>query len=379
MPRRILIAPDKFKGTLTAREAAEAIARGWARVHPRDERVLAPMSDGGDGFGTVLADAVGGEVREALTVDAAHRPRTCPWWWSPGRSVAVVETAQVVGLALLPAGRFHPFDLDTFGIGAVLADAVAAGARECWVGIGGSATNDGGFGLARSMGWTFLDASGRPITRWTGLAGLHAVEGPGTPRLDGCRLTVAVDVENPLLGPSGCSRIYGPQKGLRTEDMAEAEAALGRLAEVMANHVGEDLAALPGSGAAGGLGFALRAFLGARAESGFDMCAEATGLRAKLAGCDLVLTGEGALDRQSLMGKGTGRTALLARAAGKACIGLAGRVEELSPAEAAASPFTRAMAITPALASPGESMARAAHWLEELAAAAARCHPDLPI
>jgi glycerate kinase len=372
MSRRILIAPDKFKGTLTAREAAEAIARGWARVHPLDVLVTVPVSDGGDGFGSVLAAAVEGGERETSTVDAAHRPRRAPWWWSEGRSVAVVETAQVVGLALLPPRAFHPFALDTFGIGAVLQDAVDAGARECWVGIGGSATNDGGFGLARSMGWEFLDASGQAIGRWTDLGRLHAVRRPTSARLAGCRVTVAVDVDNPLMGPLGCSRVYGPQKGLRLEDMALAEEALGRLAEVMAAELGTDLATLPGSGAAGGLGFALRAFLGARAESGFEMVARAVGLDAHLASCDLVLTGEGSLDRQSLMGKGTGRLAARARAAGRRCIGLAGRVEPVSAEEKAASPFDEAWGVAPALASVEEAMGRPAHWLEQLAAVVAR-------
>lgn len=372
MPRRILIAPDKFKGTLTAREAAEAIARGWARIHPSDVLVTVPVSDGGDGFGSVLAAAVEGEERVTDTVDAAHRARRAPWWWSEGRSVAVVETAQVVGLALMPPRAFHPFALDTLGIGAVLQDAVDAGARECWVGIGGSATNDGGFGLARSMGWEFLDASGHAIGRWTDLGRLHAVRRPTSARLDGCRVTVAVDVDNPLMGPAGCSRVYGPQKGLRPEDMALAEEALGRLAEVMAAELGTDLATLPGSGAAGGLGFGLRAFLGARAESGFEMVARAVGLDAHLAACDLVLTGEGSLDRQSLMGKGTGRLAARARAAGRRCIGLAGRVEGMTAGERASSPFDAAWGVAPELASVEEAMGRPAHWLEELAAMAAR-------
>lgn len=371
MPRRILIAPDKFKGTLTAREAAEAIARGWARVHPSDVLVTVPVSDGGDGFGSVLAASVDGVERETSTVDAAHRPRRAPWWWSEGRKVAVVETAQVVGLALMPPRTFHPFALDTFGVGAVLQDAVDAGARECWVGIGGSATNDGGFGLARSMGWEFLDASGQEIGRWTDLGRLHAVRRPTSARLDGCRVTVAVDVDNPLLGPLGCSRVYGPQKGLRPQDMALAEEALGRLAEVMAAELGTDLATLPGSGAAGGLGFALQAFLGARAESGFEMVSRAVGLDAHLAACDLVLTGEGSLDRQSWMGKGTGRLATRARAAGRRCIGLAGRVEVVSAEQKASSPFDEACGVAPTLASVEEAMARPAYWLEELAATVA--------
>ncbi|KAB2674689.1 MAG: glycerate kinase [Verrucomicrobia bacterium] len=372
VPRRILVAPDKFKGTLTAREAAESIAAGWRRIHPDDVLDLLPMSDGGEGFGAVLAGALDAETRVCPTTDAAGRPRDAQWWWSPARGVAVVETAQVNGLALLPPGRFHPFELDTFGIGAVLRDAVAVGARECWIGVGGSATNDAGFGLARSLGWRFFDGAGLGIERWPDLARLARIQMPPTNPLEGCALTVAVDVGNPLLGPDGCTRVYGPQKGLNPDRAPEAEAALGRLAETMRAQWGRDLADVPGSGAAGGLGYGLQAFLGARVESGFEIFSKANALDSRLGKADLVLTGEGSLDRQSLMGKGTGRIAARARIHGKPCIGLAGLVEPLSAEEAGRSPFAAAHAIAPTLATPEAARARAAHWLEELAARVAR-------
>lgn len=363
--RRILIAPDKFKGTLTARAAAEAIAAGWHTAHPDDEIRLLPMSDGGDGFGPVLAERLQAERRTAQTMDSAGRPRTAEWWFSPSRSVAVVETAQIIGLALLPQGRFHPFELDTFGIGSVLAEAALSGVHECWVGIGGSSTNDAGFGLARALGWMFLDPHGNEIREWIHLDSVARVLPPPESLAARCRFTVAVDVDNPLLGPDGCSRIYGPQKGLRPEDMDAAERHLAALARVMQEHLGRNIAALPGSGAAGGLGFALQAFLDARVESGFEIFATAARLDDQIAWADLVLTGEGSLDRQSLMGKGTGRLAQRVRNAGKPCIGLAGSVAPLQPGDS--SQFTAAHGIVPTLAPLDAAKAEPARWLQALA------------
>lgn len=371
MPQRVLIAPDKFKGTLTALEAANAIAAGWSTVRPGDSIVLLPMSDGGDGFGSVLAKGLEAHCLQTTTVDSAHRPRSAPWWLSHDGRTAIVETAQIIGLALLPPGRFHPFDLDTFGIGKVLQEVVAAGARECIAGIGGSSTNDGGFGLARALGWTFLDHPGTPITRWTDLTRLERVKAPEHALTTHCQFTVAVDVDNPLLGPAGCSRIYGPQKGLRSEDMQTAEAALARLAEIMRQHLGHDFAAAPGSGAAGGLGFAFQAFLGARAQSGFEIFARSVDLDRRIAESDIVITGEGALDQQSWMGKGTGRMAARAKSRGRHCIGLAGFTADMTPSERDASPFDQTYALVPNLTSEAEAKAHAAFWLEKLAARAA--------
>ena len=364
-PRRVLIVPDKFKGTLTAREAAEAIARGWARRFPDDTLTLLPMSDGGDGFCDVLAELLGAEGRSTVTVDAAHQPRTARWCWDATTQTAVIESAQSIGLACLPTGLFHPFQLDTYGLGETIDDALALGAKRLVIGLGGSATNDGGFGMARALGTRFIGWANCPIENWLNLAQLICWNLPRA-QFAGCEIIAACDVTNPLLGDSGCSRIYGPQKGLRPVDFEMAEAALGRLAAVTQRQLGADLAAEPGSGAAGGLGFGVRAFLGGRLESGFEIFAQLADLRARIAQADLVLTGEGGLDRQTLMGKGTGRIAALAREAGKPCHGLAGMVEptpDLSPDQQL---FTSTRAIVPKLAPLSEAKTHAAHWLETL-------------
>ena len=362
--RHLLIVPDKFKGTLTARAAAEAMARGWARVHPADTLELLPMSDGGDGFSLVLTDFLHAETRTFQTVDAAHRPRVASWGWDPTTRTAIIESAQSIGLALVPTGQFHPFDLDTRGLGETIMEALRCGARRLVIGLGGSATNDAGFGLARALGGRFLDAAGQEITNWTQLNRLARWVPPNL-RWDG-EVVGACDVSNPLLGAHGCSRIYGPQKGLKAADLPTADAALERLAIVIEKQMGHDLAGEPGSGAAGGLGFALRAFMGGRLESGFDIFAHLAHLPEKIARADLILTGEGGLDRQTLMGKGTGRIAALAKAAGKPCHGLAGMVESVPDLTPAQQLFTATHAIVPNLASLDDAKSHAAEWLEEL-------------
>jgi glycerate kinase len=160
MAMKVLIVPDKFKGTLTAAAAAAAIARGWRSGRPNDSLDLLPMSDGGDGFGEVTSKLLRARLQRAEAIDAAHRPCVAKWWWEPRTRTAIIESAGVIGLAMLPPKRFHPFELDTLGLGAVVQAAAQRGARRCLMGIGGSATNDGGFGLARALGWVFLDESG---------------------------------------------------------------------------------------------------------------------------------------------------------------------------------------------------------------------------
>src|SRR6266545_2142160 len=167
MPLKVLIAPDKFKGTLSAGEAATAIADGWRKVRPKDELDLLPISDGGDGFGEVISALLRAKPQTVKTEDAAHRPCEATWWWEAKTKTAIVESARVIGLAMLPPGKFHPFELDTFGLGAVLRAAQEKAAKQILIGIGGSATNDGGFGLARSLEWRFVDNHGHPVERWT--------------------------------------------------------------------------------------------------------------------------------------------------------------------------------------------------------------------
>lgn len=371
MPIRVLIAPDKFKGTLTAAQAARAIAHGWRRARPADALDVFPISDGGDGFGEVLGELLDAHALKVRTLNAAHEPCAARWWWEPATQTAIIESARVIGLAMLPPGKFHPFDLDTFGLGAVLRAAATLGAKRCVVGIGGSATNDGGFGVARALGWRFLDGSGRELESWTGLDTLVRLVPPKRTRLFPS-LTVAVDVRNPLLGARGATRIYGPQKGIRPLDFAKAERCLKRLAERSRTPGGRDFAREPGAGAAGGLGFGLARFLGARFAPGFELIARRGGLARRLTAADCVITGEGAIDRSTAMGKGVGQLAELCHRHGVPCIGLAGVVK---PAPQLIQRFARLYALTE-LTSADEAKANAGRWLEKLAERAAA---DLPV
>lgn len=369
MPSRILIVPDKFKGTLTAARAADAIAQGWRRARPGDQLELLPMSDGGDGFGEVISEQIGAQPQTVETVNAAHLPITATWWWDAKTQTAVVESANVIGLAMLPVGKFHPFELDTFGLGAVIEDARSKGTENFLIGIGGSATNDGGFGLAHSLGWKFGDNHGHPVERWTELYRLACVQPPEI-RSPG-KMIVAVDVQNRLLGQRGATRVYGPQKGIRPVDFDLAERCLERLATVMKKQFESDFAQLPGSGAAGGLGFGLFAFMDAQAESGFELFARYANLDARLRGADLVITGEGAIDRSTLMGKGVGQVAQRCTALKIPCIGLAGSVV---PEAREHKSFTRLAALTD-LTSAEEAKSKPEFFLMQLAESMAN---DLP-
>ena len=370
-PWRVLICPDKFKGTLTATAAATAIAAGWRRGRPGDLVTLLPISDGGDGFGELLGSQLAAREQRIETVDAAHRPIRATWWWEPRTQTAVVESARIIGLAGLPAGRFHPFDLDTFGLGAVLRAVAKLRPQRCWIGIGGSATNDAGFGLARGLGWHFLDAARQPITRWTDLIRLATVVPPRRP-LALAQTLVAVDVRNRLLGVEGCTRVYGPQKGLRPADFEPAEANLRRLARMVAVARPDlrGVAQSRGTGAAGGLGYGLRVFAGARLVPGFGLFAEQTGLEARIRDADVVITGEGAIDATTLgMGKGVGDLARRCHRRGIPCVGLAGSVRQ---PRLAGRVFARVAGIVPDVAGQADAIREPVRWLTELAFQIAR-------
>jgi glycerate 2-kinase len=341
---------------------------------------LLPMSDGGDGFGEVISTLIKGRPRTISTLNAAHQACKSKWWLEPRSGTAIIEAAAVIGLAMLPATRFHPFKLDTLGLGRVLKAAALGGARRCLIGIGGSATNDGGFGMARALGWTFLDRRGHPIECWTGLKDLNSVRAPEEAlRFEECR--VAVDVQNPLVGPRGSTRIYGPQKGLRPEDFPLAETCLRRLATVVEKAWGNPeglsgkdrdgtlpkIASLPGSGAAGGLGFGLRVFLGARLEAGFEVFARYADLEQRLRSADVVVTGEGAIDRSTIMGKGVGELARRCREIGVPCIGLAGTLGAPAPHK-----YFSGLASLTAITTTQQAKSRAGFWLERLAEKTAR-------
>ena len=361
LPLSILIAPDKFKGTLTASQAAKAIARGWKAARPEDRLTQLPISDGGDGFGALMAEALGANSLTIETQDASHTPTNAPCWIDSNSGTAIVESANILGLAMLSAKKRRPLALDSHGLGIVLRDERFTNCRQIIIGIGGSATNDGGFGMARELGWRFENDRGKLICDWIDLANLRKIHRTET-KLSS-EIIVAGDVQNPLLGPNGCTRVYGPQKGLGEECIPHAEAALERLAEVWETQMDEDVASLPGAGAAGGLGFGLRCFAGAKIRSGFEIFAEAAGLDALLREVDVVVTGEGTMDRQTVMGKGVGELAKRARANGCRCVGLAGLVQDRP---ALAEVLDDCQALTD-LTTATEGQVNAARWLEKLA------------
>jgi glycerate 2-kinase len=328
---RVLVAPDKFAGTLTAAEAATAIAEGWRRRRPDDEVVLAPMSDGGPGFVDALHAALGGTLH-ALTVSGPlgrPTPATLLLTEQDGRRVGYVESAQACGLALLPRDssglRPEPDVVEaasTYGVGQLLAAALDAGADSVVVGLGGSGTNDGGAGLLAALG-ARPEPDGALTAGATALTSLTSVDlEPARARVSGRRLVAASDVSNPLLGLRGATNVYGPQKGLSRERLFAVDGALTHFAHL----VDRDLAEQPGAGAAGGLGYAL-ALLGASRQPGIELVAQASGFAARLATSDLVLTGEGSLDPQTFTGKVVAGVASMAAPAGVPCVALAGRVE----------------------------------------------------
>jgi len=324
---RILIAPDKFKGSLGAREVAESIVAGLCDVLPDATIEIVPMADGGEGTASVIAEARGGEWVTCDSHDALGRDITARSVWLRERATTVMEMSEAAGLWRIAPPDRGPLRANTFGVGEMLLAATARGANEVIVGLGGSATNDGGFGLARALGFRFLD---REAVERTGpvsdLLDLEHISPP--PDLILPRVTAAVDVRNPLLGANGATRIFGPQKGATPDQMAVLENALTRLADVVSRDLGCDFRDAQGAGAAGGLGFGLLSFAGAELHPGFDVVADATGLEEKMKTFDVVITGEGSLDRQTLEGKTAAGVARLARGLGKRVFAIVGRAND---------------------------------------------------
>jgi glycerate kinase len=322
---RVLVAPDKFGGTLSAVEAAEAMATGWRRVSPDDELLMRPMSDGGTGFVDVLAVGLAGDLVPVPTSDPLGRPVVGALLLH--ESTGYVESAQACGLHLLAHHERNPMVTTSYGLGLLVAAAVDSGARRVVVGLGGSATVDGGAGMLAALGVTALDRAGAALP--PGGAALAAVDRlDGDTRLGGVELVVATDVDNPLTGPNGASVVFGPQKGAAPEQVEALDAALAGWGQVLERDLPgapSGLAALPGAGAAGGLGAALLA-LGGRREPGTEVVGRAVGLPPALGVADLVLTGEGSFDWQSLRGKVVGGVAAAAAARGLPCLVLAGQV-----------------------------------------------------
>jgi glycerate kinase len=324
----VVIAPDKFKGSLTAWEAAEAMARGVIRAAPGASIDRVPMADGGEGTVEALVAATDGSYREARVTGPLGEPVVARFGLLGDGRTAALEMAAASGLVLVPFERRDPWIATTRGTGELLLAAIAAGARRVIVGIGGSATNDGGAGLGQALGYRLLDDEGRELEPGGGSLGRLARSDPSgrRPELNGVEVAVACDVTNPLCGPRGASAVYGPQKGA-TPAMVEAlDANLAHLAAIVARDLGVDIRDLPGSGAAGGLGGGLVAFASGRLQPGVDLVIDAVDLARRLEGADLCLTGEGALDEQSAFGKTAVGVARLARSLGCPTLALAGTI-----------------------------------------------------
>ena len=328
---RIVVAPNAFKGSLTALQAAEAIRDGILAVLTDAEIVLVPIADGGDGTVDALVAATGGERRALPVRGPLGEPVEADYGLLEQGQTAVIEMAKASGLSLLPPSRRNPAVTTTYGVGELLQHAYDAGARRFIVGIGGSATNDGGAGMAQALGYHLLDDQGHELPPGgLALQRLARID-PGGVHADWKQagVDVACDVTNPLTGPSGASAVYGPQKGATPELVAELDRALKRLAEVVRRDLGIDVEHVPGAGAAGGLGAGLVAFTGARLAPGAEMVMDALKLDERLNGASLVITGEGRLDSQTArFGKGPAAVARHARNAGIPVIGIGGSLAD---------------------------------------------------
>ncbi|MFW6174153.1 MAG: glycerate kinase [Chloroflexota bacterium] len=302
---RVVIAPQGFKGSLTALEVAEAIERGVKRALPDAETVLAPVADGGDGTLQSLVDASGGHIETASVTDPLGRPVEALWGAMGDGKTAVIEMARASGLAMLRPEERDPLRATTRGTGELFKAALDAGYRNFIVGIGGSATNDGGAGMAQALGARFLDAQGNELPPGgAALAELDRIDMTGfDERLKGARVTVACDVNNPLCGDDGASAVFGPQKGATPEMVKQLDAALARFADVVERDLGVDIRERQGAGAAGGLGAGLMAFMNAELDAGVDIVLDAVGLDRALEGADLAIVGEGQIDRSTIFNK----------------------------------------------------------------------------
>ncbi|HSP10829.1 MAG TPA: glycerate kinase [Candidatus Dormibacteraeota bacterium] len=323
---KIVVAPNAFKGTLTAAQAAAAISRGVREVFPEAEIVEVPVADGGDGTAEALVTALHGEFRAVRVDGPLGDPVEAVFGLVDSGRTAIVELASASGLALIPPERRDPMRATTYGFGQLLGAAKDAGVAAVIAGIGGSATNDGGAGMAQALGYRLLDAGGHDLERGgAALARLWTIDASGFQRAwRSVGVRVACDVTNPLTGPLGASAVYGPQKGAGPEMILELDAALARLSEVIERDLGKKVSDVPGAGAAGGAGAGLIAFLGAELVAGAPLVVDAAGFDEALKGASLVITGEGRADEQTAYGKAPGEVARRAQAAGVPVLLLAG-------------------------------------------------------
>lgn len=370
---KIVIAPDSYKDALSAREAAAAMAGGLRRALPEAELVECPMGDGGEGTLDALLAATGAERRQARVHDALGRPIEAAWGWHAPSRTAYVELAEASGLQALSREERTALRSTTEGVGELILAALDAGAERLLLTLGGSATNDAGAGMLAALGARLLDASGNDLPPGGGaLAQLDRLDLSGLdPRLEMLRVETAVDVDNPLTGKRGASAVFGPQKGADDGEVERLDAALAHFADHVARTLGEDHRDLPGAGAAGGMGFAARAVLGAELRPGIELVMEQAGFSRLLQGADLVITGEGQLDGQSLAGKTPVGISRAAKTSGVPVVVLAGRLGSDWRA-AYDEGVSAAFALADGPMALDEALARCAELLADRAEAVAR-------
>ncbi|MBQ9805495.1 MAG: glycerate kinase [Clostridia bacterium] len=354
--KKIVAALDSFKGSLSSLEAGEAVAKGVRRVYPDAEVHVLPLADGGEGTVDALVCGCGGVYASARVCDPLGRPVDARYGILPG-NIAVIEMAAAAGLTLLSESERDPKKTTTYGVGELIRDALMRGCRQFILGIGGSATNDGGVGMLQALGLAFLDDEGRQIPRGAeGLNGLYEIRLDGAlPELASCSFSVACDVTNPLCGENGCSAVYAPQKGATPEDVKYMDVLLADYAKLTQQVLPNADPEYAGAGAAGGMGFACMSYLGAKLKSGITLVLDALHAKELFADADLVITGEGRLDGQTAMGKAPVGVARLAKQSGKPVVALAGCVTDAAravnaegidaffPIVPAAMPLERAM------------------------------------
>ena len=327
---KIVVAPQTFKGSISAVEVAGAMAEGVRRVIQDAELVLVPVADGGDGTLETLVEYSGGELRTSRVTGPLGDVISAQWGAMGDGNTAIIEMARTSGLALVPVEKRNPLLTTTYGLGETIRHALDAGFRRFIIGIGGSATNDAGAGMAQALGVRLLDGRGGELPfGGAAVARLEQVDTAGLDRrVREAQFLVACDVNNPLTGPEGASAVYGPQKGATADMVTELDAALSHFAEIINQQLGADVDRMPGAGAAGGLGAGLIAFLDSELKTGVDIVLDVVGLDKHLEGADLVITGEGCLDRQTLYNKAPIGVAARAKVRGIPVVAISGSLDE---------------------------------------------------
>ena len=326
---KTVIAIDSFKGSLTSIEAGNAVKKGILNILPDTEVIVKPLADGGEGTTEALVEGLGGEMIRINVHGPLETPATASYGMIPGTNTAIMEMASAAGITLVGKDK-RPLDATTYGVGEMIADAVRRGCRDFIIGIGGSATNDGGVGMLTALGYEFLDKDGQPAgISARALGNIASVRTDNVlPELRECRFQIACDVTNPLCGTNGATYIYGPQKGVTEKMKTGLDRSMANFAQVTRRCTGTDYTARKGAGAAGGLGFAFLSYLQAELRPGIRLVMDAVKMDEAIEGADLVFTGEGCLDHQSAMGKAVTGIAKLAKKHGATVIALAGAVTD---------------------------------------------------